>query len=202
MVCPDCEQRHSDAAVACIHCGRPNHLAVAVASPPVSTPSIPPPLPPTQPRSRHACPNCDFEHTQKLAVIYRDGYQVVDTGTAGVGVGFGGGVAVGGARTHGRAQSLSSKGAAPPQPKSDGASSWCAILAIVGLVAIMGGGLEAVPFTVAVWFGAGICGWISYGTREWNRDVFPALLERWKNTYRCGRCGHQYIVAATVSTRV
>jgi hypothetical protein len=189
MDCPDCNKQHSDAAPACIHCGRPNALALAPAA---SRPALVVPVTPGPPPGGLACPRCATPDVRKLPLIYREGLSSVDTRTHGVGVGGGGG-AVGGARTQGVSQTVLSQGAAPPAQKETGGATFGALV-IAGVFAMFLGQVHAVLGWLAFAGGFLLLYKFMVGPLNlWNAVEFPKLYRRWENTFLCTRCGERFV---------
>ncbi|HEX8831235.1 MAG TPA: hypothetical protein VF705_08730, partial [Longimicrobium sp.] len=185
----DCNKPHSDAAPACIHCGRPNAVAPAIATP---RPALVVPVTPGPPPGGLACPKCATPDVRKLPLIYREGLSSVDTRTHGVGVGAGG-VAVGGARTQGMSQTVLSQGASPPVQKDTGGAT-VATLVIAGVLGLLFGQTHALLGWVAFAGGAFLLYRFLVGPLNlWNAVEFPKLYRRWENTFLCTRCGERFV---------
>lgn len=131
--CPDCGKNISDAAPACIHCGRP----MTVLAPRISEPKLEPTLPtPRTSGAQYACPNCGGGDVRKLALVHGSGFSSVQLETAATGVGLSGGglgVGVASASTSGTQQTALSKTVAPPaqrKPTNAGAGWGCGIVVL------------------------------------------------------------------------
>ena len=194
VACPDCEKHVSDAAPACIHCGRPLRTGTEVAAQTapqrvVNIGAI------AMQQSAYSCPRCGSEDTKKLSVLWRDGVQSINTTTAGVGI-AGGHVGVGAARTQGIAQSSSSAIAAPPPRQEEKGMGAFIVLAAVACLAFFS--FSAGGIMIALM--AGGCAYLSFNTWkkavDYNRDVHPGLMSRWEGSYRCSRCENMYVLGA------
>ncbi|MET0396908.1 MAG: hypothetical protein ABW277_08810 [Longimicrobiaceae bacterium] len=217
--CPDCGRSVSTRAAACPNCGCPPHAedgapqtaVLEAGQHGVALPHTTQALAPT----RHAgvptapqngvpvmrvhtaaasllhCPKCGSEHVRRLSLIYREGLAVVNTGTAGVGMGMGTDrVAVGGAKTSGTQQSLASMGAAPPEKRSLGGP--IAMIA-AGVVAVLIGASGSV-FVLVVGMALALAGvtWASQ-VAQYNGNVFPGLHRQWEASYSCTRCAEVFV---------
>lgn len=189
MDCPDCNKPHSDAAPACIHCGRPNAVALAPAAP---RPTLVVPVTPGPPPGGLACPKCATPDVRKLPLIFREGLSSVDTRTRAVGVAAGRG-AVLGARTQGTSQTVLSQGASPPVPRDTGGAA-LATLVIAGVLGVIFGQTHALLGWVAFIGGAFLLHRFLVGPiKLWNAVEFPKLYRRWENTFLCTRCGERFV---------
>lgn len=137
------------------------------------------------------CAQCSSGDLQKLSLVYESGTSHINTHTSGVGVGFGGGglgFGVGGGHTRGTQISTTAAKAAPPIERRYMKRVICgAFFAMYGLNRLMqpdgmlvGGALLA----IAVMFF-----WSAMRTIQWNRQVWPELMQLWDASYLCIRCG-------------
>jgi hypothetical protein len=85
VTCPDSEKQISDAAPACIYCGRP-FPQVGRVEPPVARSSRVPG------RALLRCPQCGSDDVRRLSVVYASGFSSLESSSALVGVGMGDGV--------------------------------------------------------------------------------------------------------------
>jgi hypothetical protein len=179
--CPDCDKQISDTAPTCLNCGRVMGgvaTQAAPAVPPITISQV------TAPTSAFACPKCGSEGTKKLSAIWREGLQVTDNVTKGVGL-AGGGLGVGVARTSGTAQSVTSIASAPPEKRKYIALVLAALLfGMLGLAVLLSsvmGGLTIVAMAAGMIY-------VGKQRMDYNKNEFPGELHRWENSYRCGRC--------------
>lgn len=197
IACPECERPNvSSLAPSCPGCGAPiAQLALAThgtepfrATPPVSA------TPPAPVRTGFECPKCRSPETKKLSAVWRDGYYSTSATTGGVGVGSGGSIGVGAAKTNGTSQNLSSAGASPPEKQTYAGGIFGAIVGgLAALIALTGGaivfGLIAGVFAVA-------CGFAAAGAMKYNDEDYPRERNTWERTFQCGRCEHRFIPSA------
>lgn len=222
--CPDCGRNVSTRAAACPNCGCPPYAedeappaalleprtrALALQNGGQALAAAPAPAVPTATQQQGVpvmrvhtaaasllhCPQCGSEHVRRLGLIYREGLAVVNTGTAGVGMG-GDGMAVGGARTGGTQQSLASIGAAPPEKRPMGAAIAMIMAGLVALLVGASGSAGALVFGLVL---AAAGGMWAYGSSHYNSTVFPALHRRWETSYSCTRCAEVFVWQGTAA---
>ena len=139
-----------------------------------------------------ACPKCGASEVRKLSLIYDEGRSTIQTQSQSVGVGFGGGgMGVGTASTStvGHQQSALSKQAAPPAKRMW--PLWAAGAVIVGLMAF--GSLRHPDLSSLLMIA--FVAWAVRSAlkgRDFNANVYPGLLERWKRSWMCNRCGDMF----------
>lgn len=181
--CPDCGASISAAAPACIHCGRPMH-----APPSPEAAETPPDDDHRSDAEALACPRCGSEQVRRLSLVHADGFS---RGTT-----FGSGTDSHGhhVSTSGftRLQTKASSDAAPPEKR------WALAMGTVGcftvpFVALVGAAAFGFPgFLLA----AGGTAWYFVRKvnekRRWNAEVHPGLMEQWRRTFRCDRCGARF----------
>lgn len=190
VTCPDCEHRISDAAPACIHCGRPMTAVAKVDDAPVVQPVVVRAVAP----SPYACPRCHSEDTRKLSLVWREGTAVVSSTLAGLGA-AGEGMGAGMARSEGVHRSLAAVGAAPPEPVGTAGAIALLVFAAVMLVAAAAMGAHPGPWVLAVV--AGVAGGLWYrGASRYNTRVYPAERDQWERSFRCNRCEHVFVMDA------
>src|SRR5215218_8455153 len=210
VTCPDCGNRISDSAPACIHCGRPaaagfapaplDPAAVVVAPGPAADVFVPQPGA-TQPataavenRRELRCPACGSGDVRRLSVIHADGLSTVSA-TGQVTHHDHHRAHDPGHHRHDRdtintvttAQTRSSAEAAPPAMKNPWLfgclGAVCALFAgvILAMIASLPGFL----------IGAGAAGWYFWrrvaDARRWNAEEYPPLRMAWERTFRCDR---------------
>lgn len=199
ITCPDCTKQISDAAPACIHCGRPvSALTVS-----------PPPAPPAQaaPVRRaaaspapddYSCPACGSDNVRRLSLVWREGETAISASTIGAGAGFGGGVGLGAARTAGTARTLASIGASPPKRDSFAPGGW---LIGLGLFLAHVASTLAAPLASGLFlFVAGAGGWLALRAFQYNETEYPREVARWERLFRCNRCAHVFTPPHLVET--
>lgn len=186
--CPDCGKQISDAAPACLGCGRPNSgsnvQAVDEAGPAAPAPAKP---------GTWLCGKCGSSNIKKYSLIHEMGMSDTSSLTAGLAVGATGGgmgVGVGGARTKGESATRLSQRVAPPElQKPDG----CARMLFMGVVAVV------------VWIVLGI-GWalgliavsvvmITKSDRkqsELYEEKHSAAMTLWDKKYLCMQCATDF----------
>jgi hypothetical protein len=186
MTCSDCEKRHSDAAPACPHCGRPNMVAPVVATVPLLEGRYP--QAPIGPRL--ACPACGSPDVRKLSLVYREGTTHMQTNLGLATHTLGG--AIVGAPVHGSSRSLLSLHSAPPAKKEIGAGHLLAggIAAIMVAIGFMGGGIDVLVIGALILIALGAVG---VRGMTWNREEFPKLYADWDAAFLCNRCEKRFI---------
>lgn len=215
--CPDCGRNVSTRAAACPNCGCPPYAedeappaavleprtralalqsggrALATAPAPAVAAVQPQGVPVMRVHTAAAsllhCPQCGSEHVRRLSLIFREGLAVVNTGTAGVGMGTDR-VAVGGAKTSSTRQSLASLGAAPPEKRSMGGAIAMVVAGLVALMVGASGSAGALVFGLVL---AAAGGTWAYGSSSYNSNVFPGLHRRWETSYSCTRCAEVFV---------
>lgn len=206
VACPDCERQISDAASVCIHCGRP--MSVIAASPEVGSraprnttatarhvasakyTAARSTDPGTTPSVSLACTKCHSPDVRRLSLIYREGLSSIASDTSGVGIG-GGRVGVGHARTSGVQQTVLSRQATPPQPRSTGGVAVGAVLGLLGGIGSLSGGdggVSSALFLIGI-----VCGFILWSAIKYNRDQYPRFRAQWEKSFMCARCGEVFV---------
>jgi len=196
VTCPDCGGKVSDAAAACIHCGRPmtsggNQRANADASPTVS--------------KTRTCPDCGGSDVRKVSIVHEGGTAtqrgsiVAVTGSGDVGV----------ASTAGRQSTLLAQRLAPPPQQSKentlrslgvgcgtGCLSYLVLGGALGIFASTSGSDDASGGVVFFAVMATLIAWAIADriTRsraaEYNTTVWPELDAKWRRSLICMSCGH------------
>ncbi len=210
VTCPDCGERVSDAAPACIHCGRPNPAAGASRAPAFTQGSVPElaatfaeafGVPLSNVRITHdgvpaaakgdGCPRCGSEEVRSFKDVYRSG--VVESHTTGtVRDGYWGGDRQYVSTTT-RTRTAAGAAAAPPEKKP----IWACIL-LFPLSTMMGfvvgiplGGIPGVVLgSIAGFWWAW---WYLKKNLKYNREVWAPAHKKWKASYRCATCGHKFV---------
>jgi hypothetical protein len=214
VTCPDCANRVSDAAAACIHCGRPIATLPAPARPLYAPPSSTLQRADDYHRSARAeaelaCPSCGSPSVKRLSLVHREGISSSTSATGGLGF-AGGHVGVVHAATKGSSQTLLSRQFAPPTPKS---VLWPAIGMIIFGISVFGGvvtffgSLGTVERDQDARLGAGMMLLIygpllllsirAYRNRTRHNEQQPKLMRQWENSFLCGRCGDVFVATPT-----
>lgn len=200
--CPDCQRQVSDAAAACPQCGYPiaGHTLIAKAAQPVSQAYAPVETDDPAKPATWVCPKCGTQGCfRTFEMLHREGTSVVNTksGTTGIGVGGGAlGIGFASTRTAGTSQSQLAGIVAPPEPDTSYKAKYVIGL-IVGIVAMIA--FQSSPDLVAFALIIPIIAGIVWGTRarhEYEKNVWPGLVQRWRNSYMCTCCGATRIVNA------
>jgi len=136
------------------------------------------------------CNKCGSENTQRLQVAFEGGTQDISatSHTAGVGS-IGGKLGLSGAvtKTSGTQQSVLAQKAAPPPkaPLKPGVG-----LIVFGLIMMsFVGGFWFVTFGLASIAGGG---YMIFKAQQFNSKEWPALYQRWLESWLCHKCGHIY----------
>jgi DNA-directed RNA polymerase subunit RPC12/RpoP len=192
ITCADCGKQISDAAPACIHCGRP---LMQVPKSEIAPSSLGDRVP--GPR----CPRCGSHDLRSLSVVYASGMSTTrgSGGLAGVGIDEDGGLAFAGGRlaSSGVQQTELAKAAAPPEPQT---VSWLAPGFVGGvtslLVVLLGGwrlgGIEATVLALTVGF---IVAKFVHrrhhrAAQDYNENVYRPNKALWDQSIMCLRCGN------------
>lgn len=193
VTCPDCEKQISDAAPACIYCGRP-FQRVGRAEPDL-------PTSPVHGRALLRCPQCGSDDVRRLSVVYASGLSSLESSSSlvGVGVGDGGevGIAAGGASTSGIQQTALAKAAAPPIPHT---VSWGApggVGCVVGMfvAALVGTAFNSGEPVLVIWIIVGVVvAKLAYDSnykeaKKYNDAVYRPKKAIWDRSIMCMRCG-------------
>lgn len=191
--CPDCGQYISDAAPACIHCGRPM----------ITRPGAPvTPRAPEAGRSSPTCQKCGSTALRALSVLYASSTGKATAKTTAVGVGGDGLVVADASTTTSTATGLTNR-VAPPQPKTVDSSfsiPGC-LVQLLGFGTCFGmaqgedgAGMGMFLFLVASVVGFGISHAVNSANREeaerWNRVDLPRLRKEWNESVMCLTCNH------------
>lgn len=137
-----------------------------------------------------ACPRCSNPNVRRLSLIFQEGTSHIQTSTAGVATASGGGWGVGTAATTGRQQTLLSLGASPPTRMTMGGA---VAATLFGVLLILGGISDPGGMLVVGLLFAGIGGYRVKRAMDYNRNVYPGLLDTWQNTFLCNRCGDRFV---------
>jgi hypothetical protein len=214
--CPDCDRMISDAAPACVGCGRP--MSSALQSPRAASPLTHAQNPaPATTRSAPAvsvlgaCKACGSTDVRRVPLVREEGTKNISSksSTGGVGV-VGGDLAFGGASTTttGTESTQLAARLAPPEKRQEisGAAAGLGCVAVI-VVAVI-----AMTVGAGVFFGvliAGVFAWLIASAAgvfndkdsvAWNQTEYPRLLEAWQRSVICTRCGAITDPGATVGT--
>lgn len=158
-----------------------------------------PPSP--QPNSTaFACPRCGSDQIQALSLVHNAGSITGRTVGGALGITAGGDVGYLGGSGVTSSRSALAVRAAPPQPEAtDGLIGLAALLLLGGLILgaywemmVPAAGIGLV-LAAAVWYRK------VTGPDRYNRDVYPGLVERWRRTFMCGRCGEFFEIERTAA---
>lgn len=138
----------------------------------------------------YECPNCHSDNIQRYEVAFQNG--IADVNTTTVGAGFSGKLGIGAASTQGTQQSALSQSTAPPKKK--GYLSKFVLSTILAMVLASPIGGDAATFVFFLIWGGLIYFLVYKKTYLWNKDVYPGLLEQWRHSYVCLRCGNRFIL--------
>lgn len=142
-------------------------------------------------RKEFVCPNCHSDQIQRFEVAYTSGLADTSSTTVSGGVlgmrvlGIGGAVS----KTKGTSQTVLSAKTAPPSKKG-----YIKSPLIVGLIvgAIAGGVLNSeIAFNIGFLLSAG---YKVYKAYDFNNNIWPGMMERWRNSYICSRCGNTFVL--------
>lgn len=144
-----------------------------------------------QKSTKYQCPRCHSENIQSYPVIHSTGFSKINLTT--VGVGFSDSLGVGRAESHGTKQTNLAAFTTPPKKKSvwkrflftwaigSGPIVWILRLCRFDLIAKIAE------------IGSLILGCIlAYLAFQWNKSVFPQLIQDWEHSYICLRCGARF----------
>jgi hypothetical protein len=187
--CPDCGRQVSDAAAACIGCGRPLSVSPAAESAAAagSRAEV----------SEWTCDRCGGVSFRKFSVLYEENRGVVSTKTRAVGAGLSTtgsiGIGIGGAKSSGTSVSDLARRLAPPN-KNDMAKDDPMILLILGAAGLVGAIAYSVSgfwWALAWFFAAAVVGTFVSATKSapelsarYNREY-----EEWDRKFMCLQCG-------------
>jgi ribosomal protein L7/L12 len=138
-----------------------------------------------------ACPSCGSTDVVKASVAYEQGVHRSASTTAGLGVGTGGTVGLGGGRTRGTSVSLAAQRNAPPQPSTLPATVGMAVW--LGVI-VLGYSFSHIPGT---WWAAPLVGLVLGLVAALRTGAVTERDDREKrvvyaDTWYCNRCGHQF----------
>ena len=179
--CPSCGHTDEDTRKFCAECG----MGFAVAT---AERNVAPSYDRRDVASRMTCPGCGSEQFKKLSLIRDAGVSHVSTKSGGLGVGLGGSIGIGAAKTTGQHVTELARKAAPPEPKS------VAMYLFVGLIAgaVLGGMISSAwtnaPGAFAL-IGAGVA---FYKVSAYNQGEYQNLMRAWSQKFMCERCGEVF----------
>jgi hypothetical protein len=189
--CPDCRKQVSDAAPACIHCGRPHPGRAGELAPDKLFLHAGSSRSSSQPQ----CPKCGSVDLKTLGMVHASGVSSVTSLTSIVGVNEGG-LGVASASTSGRQLTALAQAAAPPtlqeadlgQSFALGCSGGC----VLSLLALAAAGAAAMMWTWGI--GTILLAMLIHSVRGWNADdhntnIYYPGKERWDRSLMCMRCG-------------
>jgi hypothetical protein len=130
-------------------------------------------------------------------MIHREGTNVINTksGTTGIGLGGGGlGVGFGSTKTLGTSQSQLASIVAMPLKKYPGSGKGNLVL-VAGFVAYAVTNKLSSSLAMILFLGCILYAGYLYTEvrREYDRLIWPELLQRWKNSFMCTCCGNVQI---------
>jgi DNA-directed RNA polymerase subunit RPC12/RpoP len=201
IACPDCGNKISDAAPACIHCGRPVGQGGSTIP---SSPAKHLRVPSSPVRSSYTCPKCGSEEVKKLSIVHASGFSNLQSQTLMSGVGIGGGeigIGMGTAVTSGTQQTSLSTSVAPPaqrKPRSGPPAAWGCGTIIVGTiiaVAAESAGVFEVALLIGLIIWAVMTNSEQQAAKRWNQAELPHLKEKWDRSVMCLRCGNVWEIA-------
>ncbi|MBR1552633.1 MAG: hypothetical protein IJ631_01315 [Schwartzia sp.] len=140
------------------------------------------------------CPQCHSENIQSYELIYSQNVSSSKGSSTGVGLTTNGKIGVGTANTSGTSITNLGKSVAPPAKKGLGGCGcflWLAVIFGLLLFFMGSSGSRIVGIILA-----GACVWL--GTemdkrdKKWNEEEYPKLLDEWKHSYMCMKCGHRF----------
>lgn len=188
VTCPDCGKQVSDAAPACVGCGRPMDG--------ISASTTRSALVAAGQEDSWRCPQCGGSEFKKFSLLYDENRSVLNSKTKALGVGYGPGglgVGVGGATTSGVSMSDLAKRVAPPNraemAKNDDSVALGMIVAFVIaflVYATVSLGWAVIAFVVSA-FGAALVLGLRQAPAVETR--YKAAFSKWSNSYLCLRCG-------------
>lgn len=134
------------------------------------------------------CDKCNSDNTQRLEIVYEGGTSEINTKSNTTGLGFGGVLGVGGARTttSGTSQTALGMKATPPMKKS---YKWAVISVAVGAAFASTGMADKLTFGVPL-IAAGA--YFIYAAFTYNKDKWPPLYKYWQECWLCHKCGNIY----------
>ena len=203
QTCPSCGSTVPRAAKICGACNSYLPREAAVVQPQPIVASALGEATRTHSAMRVECPRCGSEQVQKLSVIYESGVAVVDTTSAGYGIGATGqglGGGFGAAATRGVQVTALAAKAAPPARRNTGRPAiwmlFCGFLPFM-LHWFESNGLSpaAPPMVMYSSFGiAALAFSILVSNSFWNSTEWPKLYQHWERMYMCNRCGTMLVV--------
>lgn len=217
VTCPDCGREISDAAPACIGCGRPMTPSSGTRKQ-APAPHSDPEMNTRRRRSGHGtrdarkaarqaatllgeCGACGSDDVRKVSLVYEMYTAQSDSETTATGIGAGtGGLAVGGvsATTHGIQQSELARRLEPPQKRDEGSVLGTGIGALTVLIVLgivvtdsisLSGTIAAIVIGVLVFVALSTGPFQNHENVRWNAKVYPRELEAWSRSVVCMRCG-------------
>ena len=140
------------------------------------------------------CVKCGSESTQRLQIVHESGLQSISTTSAIGGVGYAGGLAEGVAvvGTRGSQQSILSQRASPPTRRQISSGIGC--LAIIGVLALVGGlSTKSGGWVLIGVILAAIVAAVAVSVTNYNNKIWPGLYSEWSKTFVCLRCGASFV---------
>ena len=144
---------------------------------------------------RLACPKCSSDNVQALHLVYESGVSHMhgESSTSGIGLDAGGlGVGVASSRSTGVQKSALAERHAPPEKKSFNEEAVAVVLLLVIVVV-------AIASSAWVWALVGLGSGVVFvllirRDMRFNREEYPLLLEQWRRSFLCFRCGSTFAV--------
>jgi hypothetical protein len=140
-----------------------------------------------------SCPSCKFEVTQRLSLVYENGYSDVHAVSRSIGLEAGdGGLGIGSSSVElrGTTQTAASLRAAPPT-KRKYLRRLLYILGTAVVISLFVTGPILERIVALAWLGASI--FYIRLTYKYNSKVWPSLYQQWARSYICTRCSHIFV---------
>lgn len=146
------------------------------------------------------CPKCHSENIQSYELIYSQNVSNSSHMTTGIGTTFGGNIGAGFATTSGTSVTALGETVAPPalKPTKKDLKKGCLSGVIAFFIAFILFAMTRSETIALLAFFAVTAGAAFLGRKEikqneqWNREVYPKLLNEWKHSYMCLKCGHRF----------
>ena len=201
--CPDCGKKVSDAAPACIHCGRP---MAAVSKPSQAQAPVAPVGQGRTSGASYVCRNCGSTDVRKLSVVHASGVTSVTMETTGSAIGMTGGgnigVGFGSATSSGIQQTALSESVAPPaqrKPTVKAAGIGCSVAVFALIIGAATGSFTA--FAIILISSLVVLAVLSSAEKrdieQWNSTEWPILKAKWDRSLLCMRCGKVFELEET-----
>ena len=144
------------------------------------------------------CPHCGSDNVQRFSVAYENGASTINTQTKTAGVGIGGALGIGGAKSHTTGVQLSqmAQKTAPPAKKG---YKWAIIISIVVYFVVanlvdsmfsLGSSTSGILGLVGLVVSAYFLGYVK--VYRYNAETWPVLREEWEKSWICMKCGNTF----------